>query len=110
MTDSFERKDNYYAESMTIDDIRKLDGIPDDVEVVGYVIHLPDKDEFVGKIKKSSGMLTIAYVAAPHYAKVYKNHKSAIKDAKLIIKHKLMVCALLESSNQYVIHSLWSNH
>ncbi|WP_179220592.1 hypothetical protein [Wohlfahrtiimonas chitiniclastica] len=35
---------------MTIHEIRNLDGIPDDIEV----IDLLDRDEFVGKIKKSS--------------------------------------------------------
>ncbi|MCO5692819.1 hypothetical protein NDJ32_16330, partial [Acinetobacter baumannii] len=36
--------------------------------------------------------------------------QKAISDAKKISKHKLLVCVLFETSNQYMINDIWANY
>ncbi|ENU20737.1 hypothetical protein F994_00970 [Acinetobacter bohemicus ANC 3994] len=103
-------QDNFYGISASVEDIRKELGLPDDAQSIGYVIHLPDQDEFVADIIDNDMAFSVAYAKLPKMAKAYDKPKLAIADAKKITKHKLLVCVLFESSKQYMINDIWSNY
>ena len=60
--------------------IQKL-GLPADSKFLGYVIHLPNEDEFLGSIKETSRVIKRAFVDNPRSAKVYQSYKRALRDA-----------------------------
>ncbi|AVH15341.1 MULTISPECIES: hypothetical protein [Acinetobacter] len=105
-----ERQDNFYGINAKVEDVRKELGLPDDAQSVGYVIHLPDPDEFVAEIIDNDMAFSVAYAKLPKMAKIYDEPELAIADAKKITKHKLLVCVLFESSTQYFINDLWANY
>lgn len=105
-----ERQDNFYGINAKVEDVRKELGLPDDAQSVGYVIHLPDPDEFVTEIIDNDMAFSVAYAKLPKMAKIYDEPELAITDAKKITKHKLLVCVLFESSQQYIINDIWANY
>ena len=107
---SQEKQDNFYGSKATIEEIIKGLDLPADSKAIGYVIHLPEKDEFVANIKDTAEIFSVAYTGRPELAERYETPEKAIFDAKKITKHKLLVCVLLESSTQYFINDLWANH
>lgn len=105
-----ERQDNFYGVNANVEDIRKELGLPDDAQSMGYVIHLPDQDEFVSEIIDNDIAFSVAYAKLPEMAKIYHEPEQAIVDAKKITKHNLLVCVLFESSKQYMINDIWANY
>lgn len=105
-----ERQDNFYGINTSVEYIRKELGLSDDAEPLGYVIHLPDQDEFVAEIIDNDMAFSVAYAKVPKMAKTYDEPELAIADAKKITKHKLLVCVLFESSEQYMINDIWANY
>lgn len=105
-----ERKDDYYGQETSLEEIIKELGLPQETEAKGYVIHLPEKDEFVAKIDDNDLTFSVAYAKIPELAMVYDEPQLAIADAKKITKHNLLVCLLLETPDQHMIYDLWANH
>ncbi|MCH7309897.1 hypothetical protein [Acinetobacter sp. ANC 4805] len=105
-----ERQDNFYGINTSVEHIREELGLPEDAEPIGYVIHLPDQDEFVAEIIDTDMAFSVAYAKVPKMAKTYDEPELAIADAKKITKHKLLVCVLFESSEQYMINDIWANY
>lgn len=105
-----ERQNNYYGTKSSIEEVKQELGLPDDAQAIGYVIHLPDEDEFVAQIQDNHMIFSVGYTKLPEIAKIYEEPDQAIDDAKKITKHKLLVCVLFESSKQYFINDLWANH
>lgn len=105
-----ERKDHFYGNKSSIKEVRQQLGLPDDAQAIGYIIHLPDQDEFVATIEDNNMLFSVGYAKLPEMAKVYDEPDQAIADAKKIMKHKLLVCVLFESSKQYFINDLWANY
>lgn len=105
-----ERQDNFYGINTSVEHVRKELGLPDDSESIGYVIHLPERDEFVAEIIDNDMAFSVVYAKLPKMAKTYDEPELAIADAKKITKHKLLVCILFESSEQYMINDIWANY
>jgi hypothetical protein len=104
------RQDNFYGINTSVEHIRKELGLPDDANPIGYVIHLPDQDEFVAEIIDNDMAFSVAYAKIPKMAKIYDEPELAIAEAKKITKHKLLVCVLFESAEQYMINDIWANY
>ena len=107
---SQEKQDNFYGSKATIEEIIKGLDLPADSKAIGYVIHLPEKDEFVATINDNNISFSVAYARTPELAMIYDEPQKAISDAKKISKHKLLVCVLFETSNQYMINDIWANY
>lgn len=105
-----EANDNFYGQKSSIEDVRKALDLPDDAQALGYVIHLPDPDEFVSDLVDNNEIFSVLYTKLPELAKIYDEPHDAIDDAKKITKHNLLVCVLFESSKQYFISDLWANY
>lgn len=92
-----ERHDIFYGVNANLEDIRKELGLPNDAQFMGYVIHLPDQDEFVSEIIDNDITFSVAPAKLPEMVKDYHEPEQAIVDAKKITKHNLLMCVLFES-------------
>lgn len=73
------------------------------------MIHLPDKDEFLSIFEETEAMVNTAYAKLPNLAKVFHSIESAVDVAEEITKHRLLICLLFESDQQYLTQPVWAN-
>ncbi len=106
---SQESDSNFYGEKLSLSELQNNLGLSSEAKVLGYVIHLPDNDEFVAKLVDTSTTFSVVYAKTPELALKYENVNHAIKDAEKITKHKLLVCVLLEDADKYCINDVWAN-
>lgn len=97
------------GERITIEEARRRLDLPDNAEFLGYVIHLYDQDEFVGRIEESDVVINRVYVKIPDLAHIFDSVEEAIDEALKIDKYRLLVCLLFEVDNQHMIHDVWAN-
>ncbi|MEJ1367061.1 MAG: hypothetical protein RPU35_02430 [Candidatus Sedimenticola sp. (ex Thyasira tokunagai)] len=76
-------------------------GLPDNTKFVGFVVHLPDTDEFLGDITRNRGIEKRMWSKVPDLAKIYKNRKKAEREAMSTGKGAV-VGILLDIGDQYV--------
>lgn len=97
------------GERITIEEAKSRLELPDNAEFLGYVIHLYDQDEFVGKIEENDLAINRVYVKIPDLAQIFGSVEEAIDEALRIDKYRLLVCLLFEVDNQHIIHDVWAN-
>jgi len=97
------------GERITIKEAKRRLELPDNAEFLGYMIHLYDQDEFVGKIEESDVAINRVYVKIPDLAQIFDSVEEAIDEALKIDKYRLLVCLLFEVDNQYMIYDVWAN-
>lgn len=97
------------GERITIEEAKRRLELPDNAEFLGYVIHLYDQDEFVGKIEENKVAINRIYVKIPDLAQIFDSVEEAINEALKIDKYRLLVCLLFEIDNKHMIHDVWSN-
>lgn len=97
------------GDRITIDEAKRRLELPDNADFLGYVIHLYDEDEFVGKVEKTDLAINRIYVKIPDLAKIYETAEDAVNDALKIGKYRLLVCLLFEVNNQHIINDIWAN-
>jgi hypothetical protein len=97
------------GERITIEEAKRRLELPDDAEFLGYVIHLYDQDEFVGRIEENDIAINRVYVKIPDLAQIFDSVEEAIDEALKIDKYRLLVCLLFEVDNQHMIHNVWAN-
>ena len=81
--------------------LRELE-LSDSTKFSGYVIHLPDEDEFLHSIVETKVKTVRKFCDTPEHAKVYNTKISASKDAEKC-KQRTDICYLLELDNQLMI-------
>ena len=79
------------GERITIEEAKRRLELPDNAEFLGYVIHLYDQDEFVGKIEENDVAINRVYVKIPDLAHVFDSVEEAIDEALKIDKYRLLV-------------------
>ncbi|MEB3865264.1 hypothetical protein MSG66_14765 [Acinetobacter sp. IK31] len=97
------------GERITIQEARIRLQLQDNAEFLGYVIHLYDQDEFVGKIDENDVAINRVYVKIPDLAQIFDSVEEAIDEALKIDKYRLLVCLLFEFDNKYMIYDVWAN-
>lgn len=97
------------GEHITIEEAKRRLELPETAEFLGYVIHLYDRDEFLGSVKETALGINRAYVKIPDHAKIYGSAEEAVSDALKIDKYRLLVCVLFEVDNKHMIHDVWAN-
>lgn len=97
------------GERITIDEAKRHLGLPETAKLLGYVIHLYDEDEFVGKIEETEKAINRIYVKIPDLAHVFETVEEAVNEASKIDKYRLLVCLLFEFNNQHMIYDVWAN-
>lgn len=97
------------GERISIEEAKRRLELPDSAEFLGYVIHLYDQDEFVGKIIDTAIATTQSYVKIPDLAHIFETVEDAVNEALKINKYRLLVCLLFEVNNQHMIDDIWAN-
>ncbi|WP_434032703.1 hypothetical protein [Cupriavidus sp. a3] len=88
----------------TPETIRASMGFPESCKFVGYVVHLPDSDEFVASASEPRpGVMFYEYAVTPGLAKVYPHHRAALKIADGIQKHRTVVAYLFDHGTQWLV-------
>lgn len=94
---------------ITIEEAKKRLNLSEGTEFRGYVINLPDTDEFLSTFEETEALVNIAYAKIPDLAKVFHSIESAVEVAEEITKHRLLICLLFESDKQYFTQPVWAN-
>ncbi|WP_026470376.1 hypothetical protein [Alkanindiges illinoisensis] len=89
------------------DTIKEL-GLPDNTSFNGYVVHLPEPDEFLAKFEENNMMIKRAYARTPILAKKFDDVEEAIKIVNDLDYHA-QVCVLLETDSQLIIEGVYDN-
>ncbi|WP_288366689.1 hypothetical protein [uncultured Acinetobacter sp.] len=97
------------GEKVTIEEAKRRLELPNSAEFIGYVIHLYDQDEFVGKVEETALSINRVYVKIPDLAQIYETAEDAVNEALKIDKYRLLVCMLFEVNNKHMIHDVWAN-
>ena len=66
------------GERITIEEAKRHLDLPDTAEFLGYVIHLYDEDEFVGKVEETEMAINRNYVKIPDLAQIYETAEDAV--------------------------------
>jgi hypothetical protein len=85
-----------------ITDVLQELGLPESSVFCGYVVHLPEEDEFLAVVRESAAMIHRGFSKTPETAKIYQDYKKALKEAKHC-KQETIVCLLFDVENQFII-------
>lgn len=92
------------AAQATPESVRVSMGLPDSCRFHGYVVHLPDTDEFLlNSSVAAPGVSVLQYGARPDHAKTWASYRDAERMAAQIKKHRTVVAYLFDNDNQWLL-------
>lgn len=83
--------------------VRESMGFPASVKFAGYVVHLPDREEFLAGASERQGVVMYQYAGHPDLAKVFSDYRAAAKLAEAIQKHRTVVAYLFDDGKQWLV-------
>ena len=93
----------------SIDDVKAAYGFPADAVFRGYLVHLPESDEFLVSVQKfprkwsrPSGVGRV-WTQYPHIAKVFHDHRSALFAARGCDNQTARIVHLFETADQLLV-------
>lgn len=89
-------------ERISVEEIIRELNLPEDTHFVGHVVHLPESDEFLAKVKKTkSGAQRVWVKGSPGQAKIYGFEKAL----KQVVDYGrgAVVAYLLDQGQQYIV-------
>jgi hypothetical protein len=90
------------AIQIPIEDAIKNLGLPSNSKFLGYVVHLPDQDEFLAFSEENELLERSVFSQTPELAKIYDDYHSALKDSSAC-KYKAEPWLLFDSDNKLII-------
>lgn len=78
-------------------------GLTDAAKFFGFVIHIPENDEFIGNIEETSFSKVIGYSPIPDYAIKYRRYDKAVKASKKCDKYKTMIGYLFDLGDHHFV-------
>lgn len=89
----------------SIDEIRRQMGLPDGSSFLGYVIHLPESDEFLAHFDDSDHKIVKLWAAIPDLAIRYQDFHHAVKVLKAVSQsgRQTLLALLWEEDSQYFV-------
>ncbi len=76
--------------------------LPSNTKFLGFVVHLPETDEFLKRAVYGKGFENREWASIPDLAKIYKVEKKAENEVKNYGENATVAC-LLDTGNQYVL-------
>lgn len=86
-----------------IADVLKELGLPPDTVFCGYVVHIPERDEFLASFRSDAVMSSRAWAKLPEHAHIFESYGSA---HKWVEKDGEIVVGLFETPSQFVVASV----
>jgi hypothetical protein len=69
----------------------------------GFIIHIPENDEFIAKIEDNDFVKIIGYSPIPDFSIKYKYYNKALSASKKCDKYKTVVGFLFDCGEQYCV-------
>lgn len=85
------------------DDLRRQLGMDEDCTFVGYVIHLPESDEFLAGFEDNDDVTLKQWGAIPDLALPYRDFHEAVKVLKAVSKSDAVLALLWENETGYFV-------
>lgn len=87
------------------DEIKRQMGLSEDCSFLGYVIHLPESDEFLAKFEDDEYSTMKLWGAIPHLAIRYHDFHEAVKVLKAVSQpgRQTLLALLWEDDDRYFI-------
>jgi hypothetical protein len=86
-----------------IKNIREMFNIPNSAKFCGFVIHIPENDEFIATIEDNNFVKIIGYSATPDFAIKYRRYDKAITASKRCDKYKTIIGYLFDLGERYFV-------
>ena len=83
----------------------KDSSLPEETRFLGFVINLPESDEYLVAVKSEPFMSSHAWAKNPEMAIVYNNYKKAILVLKEYNKAAAVICLLFDMGHQLAVVS-----
>lgn len=85
-----------------IEDLKKELNLPKEAQFLGYVVHLPDTDEFLHNLIENDMGVMKTIAKLPDMAMIFDDIELAIK-ATNEFNYKARVCLLFDVGSQYLV-------
>lgn len=98
------------GEKVAIEEAKRRLELPSSAEFIGYVIHLYDQDEFVGKVEETALSINRVYVKIPDLAQIYETAEDAVNEALKIDKYRLPMHLYRWSASAFRKFNPWRSY
>ncbi len=78
-------------------------GLTDAAKFCGFVIHIPENDEFIARMKDEGFIKIIGYSPTPDFAIKYKRYDKALKASTKCVKYKTIIGYLFDCGEQHFV-------
>jgi len=79
-----------------VENLKEYLGLINEAKFCGFVIHIPENDEFIAKIEDNNFIKIIGYSAIPDFAIKYKRYDKALKASTKCVKYKSVIGYLFD--------------
>jgi hypothetical protein len=86
-----------------VKNLKEYLGLTDAAKFCGFVIHIPENDEFIAKIVDNGFVKLIGYSCIPDYAIKYNRYDRAIKASIKCDKYKTVIGYLFDCGEQHFV-------
>lgn len=93
----------------SVDDVKAAYGFPSDAVFRGYLVYLPDTEEFLISVQKfprnwnkAAGVARL-WTKYPHAAKIFRDHRQAFRVASEYDRAAIQVVHLFETADQLLV-------
>jgi hypothetical protein len=83
--------------------VKEYLGLTDAAKFCGFVIHIPENDEFIARIEDNGFVKFIGYSPIPDFALKYKHYDKAVKSSKKCDKYKTIIGYLFDCGEQHFV-------
>lgn len=91
-------------EPVSLAEFKKFHGIPEELPLLGYIIHRLDTDEFLYYFQDSQYSTLCGWTRLPMLAILYDNDKRAIKLVNKVLESPCIVSLLFDSKESLRSH------
>lgn len=90
---------------INIKEIIKAFKLPKKSKFMGFVVHLPDSDEFLAFSEEKDGDMELrAFSKTPDHAHIFKDYEKALSESKSCSQWAI-VCILIDMKKQWIVVS-----
>jgi hypothetical protein len=97
-----EAKPTSDEEARRIRRLKREAGLPEEATFAGYVVHVPEKEDFLAHHEDDGGVVNRAYAPTPEYAIRYADRARATAVAQSLPR-KAVVCAVFDLGRQLAV-------
>lgn len=95
-------KREYGLFEVNIQEFIKDSDLPENSKLLGYVVNIPDSDEYLADIHFGDGVVNKTIAKIPALAKVFDDIEDALK-ARDEFSYPVDICLMFETDQQYLV-------